>query len=57
MKRFRLYKRIKIKKRKRRVPIRKQKGGILDFNYLMNKLAHKRPPPSKWLYKALEKYV
>ena len=59
MKRFRLYKRIKIRKRKRkqRVPIRKQKGGFIDFGYLINKLAHRRPPPSNSLYKALERYV
>ena len=59
MKRFRLYKRKKIRKRKRkqRVPIRKQKGGIFGFDYLMHKLAHRRPPPSNSLYKALEQYV
>ena len=61
MKRFRLYKRIKIRKRKRkqekRIPIRKQKGGIFAFEYLINKLAHRRPPPNNSLYKALEQYV
>ena len=58
MKRFRLYKRIKIRKRKRKQrAIRKQKGGFIDFGYLVNKLTAKRPPPSKWLYKALEQYV
>ena len=59
MKRFSRYGRIKIRKRKRkhRQPLRKQKGGFLDFGYLAKSLAQKRPPPTKWLYKALEIYV
>ena len=59
MKRFTRYRRIKIRKRKRKQkqPLRKQKGGVLDFGYLVKSLAQKRPPPSKWLYKALENYV
>ena len=55
MKRFTRYRRIKIRKRKRKQ--RKQKGGFLDFGYLAKSLAQKRPPPTKWLYKALENYV
>ena len=57
MKRFTRYRRIKIRKRKQRQPLRKQKGGFLDFSYLAKSLAQKSPPPSKWLYKALENYV
>ena len=59
MKRFTRYRRIKIRKRKKkqRQPIRKQKGGFLDFSYLAKSLAQKRPPPTRWLYKALENYV
>ena len=59
MKHFTRYRRIKIRKRKRkrRQPLRKQKGGVLNFSYLVDSLAKKRPPPSKWLYKALENYV
>ena len=49
MKRFTRYRRIKIRKRKRkqRQPLRKQKGGFLDFSYLAKSLTQKRPPPTR----------
>ena len=55
MKRFRLYKRIKSRKRKRGKSLynRKQRGGLFGFEYLMNKLAGRKPPANNSLYQAL----
>ena len=58
MKRFRLYKRIKSRKRKRGkrgkgLYNRKQKGGFFGFEYFMNKLAGRKPPANNSLYQAL----
>ena len=55
MKRFRLYKRIKSRKRKRgkRLYNRKQRGGLFGFEYFMNKLAGRKPPANNSLYQAL----
>ena len=55
MKRFRLYKRIKSRKRKRgkRLYSRKQRGGFFGFEYFMNKLAGRKPPANNSLYQAL----
>ena len=55
MKRFKLFKRIKLRRRKRKNKVfnRKQKGGLLGFEYLMNKLAGRKQNPNNSLYKAL----
>ena len=56
MKRFRLFKRLKNRRRKRKnKPLkRKQRGGLFGFEYLMHKLAGRKPPANNSLYKALE---
>ena len=56
MKRFKLFKRIKLRKRKRKNKVfnRKQRGGLFDFEYLMHKLAGRKQNPNNSLYKALE---
>ena len=55
MKRFKLFKRIKLRRRKRKNKVfnRKQKEGLLGFEYLMNKLAGRKQNPNNSLYKAL----
>ena len=55
MKRFKLYKRIKSKRKKRKkVFNKKQRGGLFGFEYLMHKLASRKPPAHNSLYQALE---
>ena len=54
MKCFRLYKRIKSKRKKRKkLYNRKQRGGLFGFEYLMHKLAGRKPPSNNSLYQAL----
>ena len=57
MRRFRLYKRIKLRKRKRkRKPQkRKQRGGLFGFEYLMNTLAGRYQYPNNSLFRVLGK--
>ena len=56
MKRYSLYKRIKSKRKKRKNKLfnRKQRGGLFGFEYLMHKLAGRKPPANNSLYQALE---
>ena len=53
MRRFRLYKRIKLKKRKRKTKPRKrkQRGGLFGFEYLMNELAGRKQDPNNSIVK------
>ena len=59
MKRFRLFKRLKNRRRKRKnkPPKRKQRGGLFGFEYLMHSLANRKQNPNNSLYKALESFV
>ena len=55
MRRFRLYKRKKLRKRKRKIKPRKrkQRGGLFGFEYLMNTLAGRQQDPNNALFRAL----
>ena len=57
MRRFQRFIRIKNRRRKRKnkQPKRKQRGGILGFEYLMHKLAGRKPHPNDPLYKLFGK--
>ena len=55
MRRYKLYRRLKLRKRKRKIKPqkRKQRGGLFGFEYLMYKLAGRKQNPNNSLYKAL----
>ena len=55
MPRYKLYRRLKLRKRKRKIKPqkRKQRGGLFGFEYLMHKLAGRKQNPNNSLYKAL----
>ena len=51
MRMYKLYRRLKLRKRKRK--IKPQKGGLFGFEYLMHKLAGRKQNPNYSLHKAL----
>ena len=57
MRRFRLYKRIKLRKTKTKTKPRKRKQrvGLFGFEYLMNELAGRNQDPNNSLFRALGK--